>query len=384
MVPPHCFLFPRFCGGCTLNGRKLLFVSCGNLPCNWQHLLPIVTTWCSVTLTGAKWRYLTIVDVSRFTRRLYVPVFGSDSLERGLLIQYCFNKKRTVPVPVTVPERRFRWFRFPVRPDPPNLAVLEKASEALKKRKGFSQNRTLKNLRKRKAKRPQKARKIAKRTKQGNQKKSKGWRVRAVSEKTVPIVLLVLVRFLGHPATEEIRRWGWGGLIWSSISQGHWTGGVPDLDSSVPICPFLSCFVLLCPFPILFRDFPVLPGFSRFVLFLSLGLTAPTRNSPKQSNVCNQCGPRMKKPGNPPCLETPCAGGRVKMEPFLPLAFFLVLSDCCLLWGQSLWWGQGWFCWAFPCFAGISGGFWLLEPKSTICPVRPPKRPFLHSKNAML
>ena len=62
------------------------------------------------------------------------------------------------------------------------------------------------------------------------------------------------------------------------------TGGFPDLGSSFLFCPFLSFLGL---FPRFSGIFPIcsgmVRGFSRFVLFLFLGLLrAPTRNSPER------------------------------------------------------------------------------------------------------
>ena len=78
-------------------------------------------------------------------------------------------------------------------------------------------------------------------------------------------------------------------------------GGVPDLDLS-----FL--FVLFCPFGTFPGIFPICPGtlrgFSRFVLFLFLGLLrAPTRNSPER--VRDTIWTFPKKSGKHPGLETP-------------------------------------------------------------------------------
>ena len=61
---------------------------------------------------------------------------------------------------------------------------------------------------------------------------------------------------------------------------GFQTGGFPDLDLSFLFCPFWD-------FPDFSGIFPIcsgmVQGFSRFVLFLFLGLLrAPTRNSPER------------------------------------------------------------------------------------------------------
>ena len=54
--------------------------------------------------------------------------------------------------------------------------------------------------------------------------------------------------------------------------------------------------------------------------------------------------------------------GCAKMEPFVPLAYFpcfvVIFCEIC---GQSMRWRQSWS-WAFPCFAGISAVFGVLEP----------------------
>ena len=97
------------------------------------------------------------------------------------------------------------------------------------------------------------------------------------------------------------------------LNGGLSNGGFPDLDVFVLFCPFsgLSRFFivsfLFCPFwdfPDFSEIFPICPGmvwgFSRFALFLFLGLsTAPTRNSPES-------GPFPKKKfGNPPRFGNP-------------------------------------------------------------------------------
>ena len=68
-----------------------------------------------------------------------------------------------------------------------------------------------------------------------------------------------------------------------------------------PFCPF-------CPFPDFFGIVPIcleiVQGFSRFVLFLFLGLlTAPMRNSPER--VRDTIWTFPEKSGKPPGLETP-------------------------------------------------------------------------------
>ena len=81
-------------------------------------------------------------------------------------------------------------------------------------------------------------------------------------------------------------------------------GGVPDLDLSFLFCPF-------CPFwdfPDFSGIFPIcsgmVRGFSRFVLFLFLGLLrAPTRNSPER--VRDTIWTFPEKSGKHPGLETP-------------------------------------------------------------------------------
>ena len=82
------------------------------------------------------------------------------------------------------------------------------------------------------------------------------------------------------------------------LNGGFQTGGFPDLDLSF----------LLCPFFVLFGTFPICPGtlrgFSRFVLFLFLGLlTAPTRNSPERVRDIIWTFP--EKSGKPPGLASP-------------------------------------------------------------------------------
>ena len=82
---------------------------------------------------------------------------------------------------------------------------------------------------------------------------------------------------------------------------GFKRGGFP-----IWACP--SFFVLFWDFPDFFGIFPIssgmVRGFSRFVLFLFLGLLrAPTRNSPER--VCDTIWTFPKKVGNPPSLETP-------------------------------------------------------------------------------
>ena len=82
---------------------------------------------------------------------------------------------------------------------------------------------------------------------------------------------------------------------------GFKTGGFPDLDLSFLFCPFLS-------FPDFSGIFPIcsgtLRGFSRFVLFLFLGLlTAPTRNSPER--VRDTIWTFSEKSGKHPGLEPP-------------------------------------------------------------------------------
>ena len=78
-------------------------------------------------------------------------------------------------------------------------------------------------------------------------------------------------------------------------------GGLPDLGLSFLFCPF-------CDFPDFSGIFPIcsgmVRGFSRFVLFLFLGLLrAPTRNSPER--VRDTIWTFPKKSGKPPGLETP-------------------------------------------------------------------------------
>ena len=98
----------------------------------------------------------------------------------------------------------------------------------------------------------------------------------------------------------------------SRFFRGFKRGGFP-----IWTCP--SFFVLFCPFPIFFGIFPICPatlrGFSRFVLFLFLGLlTAPTRNSPER--VRDTIWTFPEKSGKHPGLETP----RLSFSHFLRLA----------------------------------------------------------------
>ena len=96
----------------------------------------------------------------------------------------------------------------------------------------------------------------------------------------------------------------------ASFSQGPLNGG-GFKRGRFPIWTCPSLFVLFRPFgdfPDFFGIFPICPGtlrgFSRFVLFLFLGLlTAPTRNSPER--VCDTVWTFPEKSGKPPGLETP-------------------------------------------------------------------------------
>ena len=86
------------------------------------------------------------------------------------------------------------------------------------------------------------------------------------------------------------------------------TGGFPDLDLSFLFCPFLSFFCPFWDFPDFSWIFPIcsgmVRGFSRFVLFLFLGLLrAPTRNSPERVRDTIRTFP--EKSGKHPGLETP-------------------------------------------------------------------------------
>ena len=110
--------------------------------------------------------------------------------------------------------------------------------------------------------------------------------------------------------------------IWASkppLDQGPLNGGVSNrgVSRSGLVLPFVSFFVLFCPFLPFFWDFPdfsgksifpicpgTLRGFSRFVLFFFLGLlTAHTRNSPER--VRDTIWTFPEKSGKPPGLETP-------------------------------------------------------------------------------
>ena len=89
--------------------------------------------------------------------------------------------------------------------------------------------------------------------------------------------------------------------------QGPLNGGVSngEVSRSGLVLPFLSFFVLFGTFPI-FLGFSsgMVWGFSRFVLFLFLGLLrAPKRNSPEGS--ATQSGPFPKKVGNPRVWKPP-------------------------------------------------------------------------------
>ena len=91
---------------------------------------------------------------------------------------------------------------------------------------------------------------------------------------------------------------------------GFKRGGFP-----IWTCP--SFFVLFCPFwdfPDFSGIFPIcsgmVQGFSRFVLFLFLGLLrAPTRNSPERVRDTIRTFP--EKSGKPPGLETPGLASQV-------------------------------------------------------------------------
>ena len=81
---------------------------------------------------------------------------------------------------------------------------------------------------------------------------------------------------------------------------GFQKGGFPDLDLSFLFCPFLSFLDFSGIFPICSG---MVQGFSRFVLFLFLGLlSAPTRNSPER--VCDTIWTFPEKSGKHPGLET--------------------------------------------------------------------------------
>ena len=130
----------------------------------------------------------------------------------------------------------------------------------------------------------------------------------------VVLYLLLIQGMFGGQFLANIRGW-WGcprGLDdQRPLNGGVSNGGVsrsglvlPFLSFFVLFCPFLSFFVLFCPFGI----FPIFPGtlrgFSRFVLFLFLGLlTAPTRNSPER--VRDTIWTFPEKSGKHPGLEPP-------------------------------------------------------------------------------
>ena len=98
-----------------------------------------------------------------------------------------------------------------------------------------------------------------------------------------------------------------------SYLQGPLNGGVSNggVSRSGRVLPFLSFFVLFCPFwdfPDFSGIFPIcsgmVRGFSRFVPFLFLGLLrAPTRNSPER--VRDTIWTFPEKSGKHPGLETP-------------------------------------------------------------------------------
>ena len=97
--------------------------------------------------------------------------------------------------------------------------------------------------------------------------------------------------------------------LWT-IFQGPLNGGGSNggVSRSGLVLPFLSFFVLFGTFPICSGIFPIcsgtLRGFSRLVLFLSLGLSrAPTRNSPER--VRDTVWTFPEKSGKPPGLEMP-------------------------------------------------------------------------------
>ena len=93
-------------------------------------------------------------------------------------------------------------------------------------------------------------------------------------------------------------------------NQGPLNGGVSNrgVSRSRLVLPFLSFFVLFGTFLIFLGFFLIcsgmVRGFSRFVLFLCLGLLrAPTRNSPER--VRDTIWTFPKKSGKHPGLETP-------------------------------------------------------------------------------
>ena len=101
--------------------------------------------------------------------------------------------------------------------------------------------------------------------------------------------------------------------------QGPLNGGVSNggVSRSGLVLPFLSFFVLFGTFPIFlgFSRFVrgLVRGFSRFVLFLFLGLLrAPTRNSPER--VRDTIWTFPEKSGKHPGLETPRFSFSQKVE----------------------------------------------------------------------
>ena len=102
----------------------------------------------------------------------------------------------------------------------------------------------------------------------------------------------------------------WGGETSRAAQRGGFKRGVSRSGLVLPSCTFRD-------FPDLSGTFPICPGmvrgFSRFVLFLFLGLlTAPRRNSPKKVRDTIRTFP--EKSGKPPGLETPRFSFSKKLE----------------------------------------------------------------------
>ena len=97
--------------------------------------------------------------------------------------------------------------------------------------------------------------------------------------------------------------------FWPFLCQGLLNGGVSNggVSRSGLVLPFLSFFIPFQDFPDFSGIFPIcsgmVRGFSRFALFLFLGLSrAPTRNSPER--VRDTIWTFPEKSGKPPGLET--------------------------------------------------------------------------------
>ena len=93
-------------------------------------------------------------------------------------------------------------------------------------------------------------------------------------------------------------------VVQGPLNGGVSNGGFPDLDLSLPFCPFLS-FLGLCRF---FRDFPDLSGDSLGIFPIGpFPLSRPINSTYEEQS---RKGPRhnldlSRKSGKPPGLETP-------------------------------------------------------------------------------